>query len=1224
MSPRKLTTLAALVSVLGLGLSVARAQTVVHVDDAAVRRGDCTTRTPVGTPQSDAPNPRSEIRKRQSTNAAPTERREVPDDPYMPPPPQPPRGQRGRTRWTRGPYVSVQINVDELGDNIVGDAANEPSIAIDPVNPGRIVIGWRQFDNVSSNFRQAGWAYSHDAGQSWTFPGVLEPGVFRSDPVLDFDAERNFYYYSLQSDFTCQLFKSVDGGVSWWEPVQAFGGDKAWMAIDRTGGIGEGNIYCGALSVTRSTDGGSTFSPSVYVGGLWGTMTVDPNGAVYKVGRAVSDGAPVWESTNAQDPDDVPVFDFLANVDLGGRYSAFGGPNPGGYLGQPWIACDHSDGPNRGNVYLLASVNPPGDDPLDVMFARSIDGGLTWSAPVRVNDDPLDNGAWQWFGTMSVAPNGRIDAVWNDTRSTDHYRFSELHYTYSIDGGLTWAENVPVSPVFDSHVGWPQQDKIGDYYDMISDNVTGNLAYAATFNGEQDVYFLRVGDCNGNGAHDSEDVANGTSEDCNENGSPDECDPDCNTNGIPDECDITDGASLDCQPNGIPDECEEDCNGNAIPDDCDITDGTSLDCQPNGIPDECEADCNANGFPDECDITDGTSEDCNLNWVPDECDITSGTSADCQPNGIPDECDIDDGSSFDCNTNDVPDECDIANGTSDDCQPNGIPDECEPDCNDNGVADRCDIADGTSQDCNANDVPDECEPDCNENDVPDGCDIADGTSQDEDGNGIPDECQFPLFVDADARPGGDGLTWASGFNDLQAALGVAANSGGLVTEIRVAEGIYTPAGPDGDRTATFRLRDWLAIRGGYAGFGTPDPGKRDVVAYETVLSGDLNGDDDPGFQNNGENSYHVVYTFATDATAVLDGFTITSGNANGSSSLQNGAGMYNSGSATPTLINCTFSANTAPFLSGDGAGMYNTAGSSPTLINCTFTGNSAGGDGGGMLNHGSHPILINGMFAGNSATQDGGGIYNTFDSSPTLTNCAFIGNSAGEKGGGMYSIVSSPTLTGCILVGNTADEGAGIYNGPDSDLTLVACTLTANTANTSGGGMYNEYSDPRITNCILWGDTPDEVVADSGNPSLSYTDIDGGWPGEGNIDADPLFVDPDGPDDVPGTEDDNLRLSPGSPCINTGDPGYVPEPGETDLDGHARVLCERVDMGPYEFGIGDYDCDQAVDLTDFANWESCFTGPAAGPCPEGCEAFDFDFDSDVDLEDFGGFQPVFE
>jgi hypothetical protein len=262
-------------------------------------------------------------------------------------------------------------------------------------------------------------------------------------------------------------------------------------------------------------------------------------------------------------------------------------------LGQVWIAVDHSNSPTRGNVYLLASVDPLGPDPLDVMFSRSTDGGASWSAPVRVNDDPVDNGAWQWFGTMSVAPGGRIDVIWNDTRNTEQARLSELYYASSMDGGLSWSENIPVSPVFNSYLGWPNQNKLGDYYDMVSDNGGTSVAYAATFNGEQDVYFLRIGaDCNDNGVSDDTDIVEGTSDDCNANGIPDECelDDDCNNNGVQDICDTAAGTSADCNLNAVPDECEpgEDCNINGIQDICDTAAGTSNDRNRNGVPDECE------------------------------------------------------------------------------------------------------------------------------------------------------------------------------------------------------------------------------------------------------------------------------------------------------------------------------------------------------------------------------------------------------------------------------------------------------------------------------------------------------------------------------------------------------------------------------------------------------------------------------------------------------------
>ena len=123
------------------------------------------------------------------------------------------------------------------------------------------------------------------------------------------------------------------------------------------------------------------------------------------------------------------------------------------------------------------------------MFARSTDGGGSWSAPVRVNDDP--GNAWQWFGTMSTSPSGRIDAIWLDTRDNPGTYLSSLYYSYSTDGGVTWSANERLSESFDPHVGWPNQDKMGDYFHMVSDDAGFSLAWAATFNGEQDVYFGR-------------------------------------------------------------------------------------------------------------------------------------------------------------------------------------------------------------------------------------------------------------------------------------------------------------------------------------------------------------------------------------------------------------------------------------------------------------------------------------------------------------------------------------------------------------------------------------------------------------------------------------------------------------------------------------------------------------------------------------------------------------
>ncbi len=412
-------------------------------------------------------------------------------------------------KYTTDWFTAVQVNVNELGQNIVGDAGNEPSITFDPNDPNKMAIGWRQFDDVGNNFRQAGIGYTTDGGETWTFPGPINPGIFRSDPVLDCDIDGNFYYNSLTvlgEDYFCDVYISDDGGATWDDGTFAQGGDKQWMTVDKTSGIGSGNIYafwnasfsiCDPDFFTRSTDNGYSYEDCVSIPDwpYWGTTVVDANGDLYTCGKNYWGSFTVAKSSNAKDPGQIVDWDFSSNVDLDGESIGFGGyncPNPTGILGQADITVDSTGGPYHGNVYLLCSVDRYStSDPMDVMFAKSTNGGLTWSSPVRINDDPTNN-AWQWFGTLSVAPDGRIDVVWLDTRNNPGSVVSVLYYAYSLDGGDTWSENVPLSESFHPHVGWPDQDKMGDYYDMFSTETGAHLAWAATFNGEQDVYYGHI------------------------------------------------------------------------------------------------------------------------------------------------------------------------------------------------------------------------------------------------------------------------------------------------------------------------------------------------------------------------------------------------------------------------------------------------------------------------------------------------------------------------------------------------------------------------------------------------------------------------------------------------------------------------------------------------------------------------------------------------------------
>ena len=396
------------------------------------------------------------------------------------------------------------------------------------------------------------------------------------------------------------------------------------------------------------------------------------------------------------------------------------------------------------------------------------------------------------------------------------------------------------------------------------------------------------------------------------------------------------------------------------------------------------------------------------------------------------------------------------------------------------------------------------------------------------------------------RAAPDGVTngncdsWANACT-LQRALAVAVSG----DEIWVKAGVHHPGS---NRTDTFTLKNGVAIYGGFAGKEN-SRNQRNWQTNLTILSGDIDHNDTNTDGNNiaetwndieGNNAYHVVTSNGADSHTVLDGFFITAGQANGSSNPNNkGGGMYNaSGSPGATLTNVTFSGNSATF----GGGMYNYD-SSPKLRNVVFRGNSATSYGGGMDNSSNSPELTNVVFSGNSATNYGGGMYNAI-SNPTLTNVTFSGNSATYGGGGMANFnSSSPKLTNVILWGNTAVSGPGIYNS--------SSTAVISYSNIQGCGSSSGF----------W------VIACGTN-------------GGGNIAGDPLFVDADGPDNIFGTPDDNLRLQLTSPAIDAGDNDATNLTGvTTDLDGRPRFVNiptapdtgsgtpPIVDMGAYEAQI---------------------------------------------------------
>ena len=374
-----------------------------------------------------------------------------------------------------------------------------------------------------------------------------------------------------------------------------------------------------------------------------------------------------------------------------------------------------------------------------------------------------------------------------------------------------------------------------------------------------------------------------------------------------------------------------------------------------------------------------------------------------------------------------------------------------------------------------------------------------------------------IYVDSTRN--GDGSSWANAYKYLQDALAVAASG----DEIWVAEGVYIPdrslasPGGSGDRAAAFYLKSGVGIYGGFpVGGGLWDA--RDPNLYQTIISGDLNGDD-VGFTNNAENSYHIVRASGTDATAILDGFIITAGNADGSGIDGDGGGMYNYQSSS-LVTRCTFTAN---FTKKRGAAIANKQ-SNPTIANCMFNGNAADNAGGGVFNQNSDPMIINCIFIDNSAGVFGGGIHSCSASNETLVNCTLTGNSAGDYGGGISNDFSGSTVSNCILWGNTAPNG--------SQLSLKSGSLLS------------------VGYCCLQDSLP--AIYKDGSSSITW--------GLGNI------------ADNPQLKSDNYHIQAGSPCIDAGDPGldYI---GQTDIDSEPRVMGQGADIGGDEVFILVYYVD---------------------------------------------------
>ena len=180
------------------------------------------------------------------------------------------------------------------------------------------------------------------------------------------------------------------------------------------------------------------------------------------------------------------------------------------------------------------------------------------------------------------------------------------------------------------------------------------------------------------------------------------------------------------------------------------------------------------------------------------------------------------------------------------------------------------------------------------------------------------------------------------------------------------------------------------------------------------------------------------------------------------------------------------------------------------LAGFTITGGEAGNGGGICCANNSSPSLANCTVTNNAANQNGGGIYCGDSSSPSIANCSIVDNTATQNGGGVCTVSSDPTVLNCTITGNSASlVGGGMYCAGNSNSAVMNCTLSGNSASFRGGGIFCTGASATLSNCILWGDAPGEVFNLGGTLTINYSDLQGGFAGEGNIDLDPLFVDPD-------------------------------------------------------------------------------------------------------------------
>ena len=389
----------------------------------------------------------------------------------------------------------------------------------------------------------------------------------------------------------------------------------------------------------------------------------------------------------------------------------------------------------------------------------------------------------------------------------------------------------------------------------------------------------------------------------------------------------------------------------------------------------------------------------------------------------------------------------------------------------------------------------------------------------------------PIYVDDDATPGGDGLTWVTAFNDLQIAL-AAADSDAGISEILIAQGTYRPTVANGVQTIAFSPRSGLTLRGGYAGVTGSDPSDRNIELYETILSGDLNGDDGPNFTNRSENS-HTVLRITAESTAI-EGLIVQGGEQTGcvidkptvmrlctfvANRGSFGGALLLTGPAIsiPPLVieDCRFFRNRATSYAG--AIHISPANYPIEITRCLFVGNTSGFVAGAVYFDTRPAQISDSAFVGNSASLGGSVVFD--DSQLIVKRCIFAGNSATDGGGALYYYETFLALVNCAAVGNSAGHGGAIFEFCDAGFTLVAnSSIIENRASNVGGAESNCHTFPHfdVIGCLFWGNQDDlginehaQISVDASALEVNYSDVQGltgALGGTGNVGLDPQFA----------------------------------------------------------------------------------------------------------------------